>query len=441
MTYVQKQNYMDMKNIYLLLILFFFPNLIFAQEMWQKSNNPVVKRSAVYPKWDALATSDATVLMVNDTLKMWYVGSGWDKPPHDCPHIRIGYAWSLDGLKWNPHSLNPVLVPSEDSTQFDADGVETPCVIYDIQAPKNERYKMWYAGRNAKCKPINDHKIGYATSPDGINWTKYSTFLIEAGPAESWFNGFVSNPEVKKVNNTYKMWFTAPDLVLNGQETDGHGNIGYAVSNDGLNWTIHPTPVLKAGEQNNWDKASIAEPCIVIVDNRYYMFYSALDQWDQENFQVGFAHSTDGINWTKSISNPVLRIGFDGKFDSYWASHPGVIYNNKTKRFEMWYTGRDRENITNLTDHTWDIGFAYTTDNFLELAESEQNTGYTLKNKQLIFQEIDENYHVNIFTIDGINTISTTDKNIDLTALKSGIYIVNYTHNQHVFSFKLGLTD
>lgn len=154
------------------------------------------------------------------------------------------------------------------------------------------------------------------------------------------------------------MWFTAPDLVINGQPTDGKGNIGYATSMDGISWTVHPEPVLIAGDQGNWDSASIAEPSVVKAGGLYHMWYSALNQWEVENFQVGYASSSDGVNWVKSIQNPVLQTGDTGEWDSYWATHPGVIYDVSSDKFRMWYTGRDTDTIESLTGYYWDIGYA-----------------------------------------------------------------------------------
>lgn len=330
-----------------------------AQIAWVKYAAPVLKRSAVFPNWKGLATADAFVMNDNDTLKMWFSGSGWLSAADDCPHVRMGYAWSLDGISWNEYAGNPVLDINADTSKFDADGIETPTVIKDITAPLNQRYKLWYAGRKARCQPINDHKFGYAFSPDGITWTKYTgNPVLVPGDSSSWYNTFISSPSIILENGIYKMWFTAPDLVINGQPTDGKGNIGYATSADGINWTVYPSPVLIAGTQQNWDSASIAEPSVVKVGNTFHMFYSALDKWDIENFQVGYASSTDGINWTKSTQNPVLRIGSTGKWDRYWASHPGVIYDSRSNKFRMWYTGRDTAAIVSLTGYYWDIGYA-----------------------------------------------------------------------------------
>lgn len=337
----------------------FSSSQLLAQIAWTKHPIPVLSRSAVFPNWKALATGDATILKDNDTLKMWYSGVGWVSASDPCPRVRIGYAWSLDGISWTEHPTNPVLNVNPDTSKFDADGVETPTVIKDPSAPPNERYKLWYAGRKAQCSPTNDHKFGYAYSPDGITWTKYSgNPVLTPGDSSSWYNTFISSPSVLLENGIYKMWFTAPDLVFNSQPTDGKGNIGYATSNDAINWVVYPSAVLIAGEQMNWDSASIAEPSVVKIGSTYHMFYSALDQWSIENFQVGYATSQDGISWIKSTQNPVLSIGNIGQWDIYWASHPAVIYDSLSNKFRMWYTGRDTATITSLTGYYWDIGYA-----------------------------------------------------------------------------------
>ena len=330
-----------------------------AQTSWTKHPTPVLSRSAIFPDWKGLATADAYVMNDNDTLKMWYSGSGWLTSTDDCPHVRMGYAWSLDGINWNEYAGNPVLNISSDTSQFDYDGIETPTVIKDPSAPSNQRYKLWYAGRKTRCQPVNDHQFGYAYSPDGINWTKYSgNPVLIPGNSSSWYNTFLSSPSVILENGIYKMWFTAPDLVMNSQPTDGKGNIGYATSVDGISWTVYPSAVLIAGAQSNWDSASIAEPSVVKIGTTYHMFYSALDQWTIENFQVGYATSTDGINWIKSTQNPILQIGNAGQWDRYWASHPAVIYDSTSNKFKMWYTGRDTATIVTLNGYYWDIGYA-----------------------------------------------------------------------------------
>lgn len=421
-------------HIYMLLFGLLIGQSAVAQINWTKYATPVLSRSALFPNWKGLATGDACVMYENDTLKMWYSGVGWLNAADACPHVRMGYAWSLDGISWNEYVGNPVLDISTDTSKFDADGIETPTVIKDVTAPPDQRYKLWYAGRKARCQPTNDHKIGYAYSPDGINWTKYpGNPVLVPGNAASWYNTFVSGPSVLLDSGMYKMWFTASDLVLNGQPTDGKGNIGYASSADGISWTIHPSPVLVAGVQRNWDSASVAEPAVVKVGSSYYMFYSALDKWAIENFQVGFATSTDGINWNKSNQNPVLRIGSPGKWDRYWATHPGVMYDWRTNRLRMWFTGRDTATIGSLSGYYWDIGYA---ESFLipdpnggiaSAIAVFPNPAQSLLN---VYLSVDvTNAEMSIYNESGqlqkvfsaVNNRSTT---IDINNLSSGLYFI-----------------
>ncbi len=327
--------------------------------IWVKHSNPVLSRSAVYPNWKGLSTSDACVIKDNDTLKMWFAGSGWMSTNDVCPHVRIGYAWSLDGIHWNEHLSNPVLDRSTNPNDFDSDGVETPTVIKDLNASPDKRYKLWYAGRQLNCSSVQDHKIGYAYPPDGINWTKNSENpVLVPGISSQWYNTAVYGPSVILENGSYKMWFTTQDAVINNQSTDGKGNIGFATSIDGINWNIHPTPVVAADTQDNWDKAVCGEPSVVKIGNTYHMFYSVLDQFDVENFQIGYATSSNGIDWIKSINNPVITNGEVGQWDSYWASHPTFIYDSDTNKFKVWYTGRNQEIITSISGYYWDIGYA-----------------------------------------------------------------------------------
>ncbi len=424
-----------MKRSIVIFFLFLFFQNINAQLIWTKQPLPVLSRSAVFPNWKGLATADAFVMKDNDTLKMWYSGSGWLTSSDNCVHVRMGYAWSLNGTNWTEYAGNPVLNISTDTSMFDSDGIETPTVIKDLSAPPSHRYKLWYAGRKLKCSTVLDHKFGYAYSPDGIHWTKYSgNPVMTAGNSSSWYNTFISNPSVIFENNIYKMWFTAPDAVANSQPTDGKGNIGYATSPDGINWSVYPAPVILAGSQNNWDSATVAEPSVIKVGNMYHMFYSALDKWLVENFQVGYANSMDGINWTKATTNPVLKIGTAGKWDRYWASHPAVMYDSISNKFKMWYTGRDTATIVALTGYYWDIGYAESSFTSLGMNDlkKEKSAFYVYPNPAteyltIKFSNITNFKKVLIYNYLGILIKETEIINsiINISNLEKGIYFLN----------------
>jgi len=325
-----------------------------AQTEWTKyAGNPVIQKGT-YPEWDMLCAADPCIIRDRDTLKMWYTGSG-TIPSDTTVKVRIGYAYSLDGINWTKYSENPVLVPTPG--EWDSLGLETVTVLKDTTAPDYERYRMWYAGSG---DPVNGlYQIGYAYSPDGIHWTKYpNNPVLSRGPDSSWENAGPEGPTVIKDGDTLKMWYAGLDTIPDGQPTDYHLNIGYAWSLDGINWIkYHDNPVLLVGDWNSWEFAYIQDPFVIKIDNKYHMWYAGTHDYEVGGFQVGYAYSLDGINWVKSNSNPVLQKGATGSWDANTASFPSVILCDSL--LYMWYTGIDTFPLPPWPEpYHWDIGYA-----------------------------------------------------------------------------------
>ena len=64
-------------------------------------------------------------------------------------------------------------------------------------------YKMWYFG-----SPGGTWSIGYATSPNGVAWTKQGPVLSPSLPEDSVSAAY---PEVVKVGSGYYMWYSGSD--------------------------------------------------------------------------------------------------------------------------------------------------------------------------------------------------------------------------------------
>jgi sucrose-6-phosphate hydrolase SacC (GH32 family) len=58
---------------------------------------------------------------------------------------QIGLATSTDGINWTRYSGNPILQPGS-SGAWDEKQVLDPSLVIDLDAPPEERYKMWYNG-------------------------------------------------------------------------------------------------------------------------------------------------------------------------------------------------------------------------------------------------------------------------------------------------------
>ena len=82
----------------------------------------------------------------------------------------IGYATSSDGRRWRRMSERPVLVAQK---PWEKDCVMCPHLLWDEQM---SLYRMWYSA-GERNEP---NAIGYATSRDGLHWSKHKANPIFA---------------------------------------------------------------------------------------------------------------------------------------------------------------------------------------------------------------------------------------------------------------------
>jgi len=246
---------------------------------WVKyASNPVLEPGEP-GEWDSAYRGRVAVLEDGGLYKMWYSGGPSSGP------WQTGYATSADGLDWEIYAGNPVL-PAGPPGSWDEMESEGPTVIKD-----GATYKMWYHGCNADYSVCS---IGYATSPDGVTWTKYAgNPVLEATPGQ-WDESGLAWPRVIKNVAVYEMWYRSD------------GKIGWATSPDGMAWTKDPgNPVLSEG----WDGGGVG-PSFVLLDGGTYKMWTSSGV--DETSGIGYLESTDGIVWTQPVSNPVMVKGDAG---------------------------------------------------------------------------------------------------------------------------------
>jgi hypothetical protein len=118
-----------------------------------------------------------------------------------------------------------------------------------------------------------------------------------------------------------------------------NGSIGYATSPDGIIWTEYEgNPVLSPGN-DSWDDAHIEVPEVHFDGNSYHMWYTGrnTDLWFR--WRVGYATSTDGLNWIKYVGNPVLKPSADGWDSQSVGMSSPVSFDSVESTFKMWYMG------------------------------------------------------------------------------------------------------
>ena len=119
---------------------------------------------------------------------------------------------ATDGRRADGHA-NPVLQGT--ALAWDNDYASGWTIIKNA----SNDFEMLYSGGDGKV----DHGIGYATSSDGINWTKDANNPVyHKNDGIAWRDNRTYTPPVIKDGSTYKTWFT-------GKSTTGSNySIGYA---------------------------------------------------------------------------------------------------------------------------------------------------------------------------------------------------------------------
>jgi predicted GH43/DUF377 family glycosyl hydrolase len=182
-------------------------------------------------------------------------------------------------------------------------------------------------------------------------------YVTWGGQNLSWFD-YANNP-ILVPTNSYEVHSAWMAVVLKDQNkyrmwygglVNSAVNYGlYAESTDGLNW-IKPfsSPILSPG-YGGWDYGTV-RPGAVIKDGSIYRMYYTGWESHYSKWHIGMATSTDGLNWAKH-SSPVLLGTSDWEYQVQVSSvlkYNGIYY--------MYYSGKYQAN------YVYRIGVATSTD-------------------------------------------------------------------------------
>lgn len=172
-----------------------------------------------------------------------------------------------------------------------------PNVLYEAGAKilSGTVFKMWYTALGA------GGGTNYAESADGITWTQYSLNPVILG------QGFT---KLFKNGSTY--------YAYTSQSTSfPPASINVYTSSDGITWVLAKLNAIVAGSAGAWDSVVCTQLGILgVVGGTWYGYYtgSPTAANNAQYYPAGLATSTDGINWTKSPSNPIITGPSNGNF-------------------------------------------------------------------------------------------------------------------------------
>ena len=244
---------------------------------WNRHPGPVLEAGPA-GVWDDRLVSTPTVVFDNGTFHMWYTGVSGST-------AGIGYATSTDATTWIKYAGNPVLMAGTSPQDFDSASPDYPRVIR-----AGGMYKMWYTGFDAS----GSGAIGYATSPDGIVWTKSAANpVLETGRRGSWEGIAVLGAAVVYDGTTYHMWYTGYRILI--PSVFGLYAIGSAESSDGITWVkSEDNPVLRKSPRlfTSWEGRSVMFPAVIIDGPQFKMWYTGDGNWGAKyRSRIGHAES------------------------------------------------------------------------------------------------------------------------------------------------------
>jgi hypothetical protein len=180
-------------------------------DTWRRLyEGPVLERCPTEPY---LAVTP-TILKEGDLWRMWYIsGLRWTQVEGKYePVYAIKYASSGDGVSWERPGA--VCVPQNHPEE----AFSHPTVI-----KAGGRYHMWYCFRDSRDyrDGAGAYRIGYANSPDGLEWTRLDAFGGLDASGEFWCSTMTCYPFVTQVRERTVMFFNGNGF--------GQTGFGYAV--------------------------------------------------------------------------------------------------------------------------------------------------------------------------------------------------------------------
>lgn len=245
-------------------------NLLNVKAISQKPIMPLGERGT----FDEFGTYPISVIPDGDKVIAYY--GGWTRPESVPFDVAIGMAISNDlGETFEKiGSGGPILGP----------GLKQPFII---SGPKiryiNDRWFLYYiAGEKWLTdgeRPEPVYKIRLAVSENGLAWNRSNEQIIAL---TTQINECQASPDVIFKNGKYHMFFCYR-YSTNYRSGERAYRIGYASSDDGLEWLRDDTQSDLTVSESGWDSEMVSYPHVFDLDGKTYMLYLG-NEFGREGF-------------------------------------------------------------------------------------------------------------------------------------------------------------
>jgi hypothetical protein len=227
-------------------------------------------------------------------------------------------------VRFTPHANNPDF-QSGGAGQWDAYIRVRGWILLE-----GDQYKMWYTGYDDPKTGLR--MLGYATSPDGIRWTRHPKNPLYR---QHW----VEDMMVVKHDGKYYMFAEGKDDLAH-----------LLVSPDGIDWTRVGQLDVRKKDGTPIAQGPYGTPTVWRENDIWYLFYERAD------LGIWLATSRDMKVWTNLQDEPVMKPGPDAHDRDLIAMNQVIKYNG---RYYAYYHGTSR---TGPLANRWSTGIATSTD-------------------------------------------------------------------------------
>ncbi|MFA6924480.1 MAG: T9SS type A sorting domain-containing protein [Bacteroidales bacterium] len=418
---------MKNKILFIFILLAFNSTITISQvQQWSKYvQNPVMVKQNFLTEFYAIG--QPAVIMENDTFKMWYVACGLDHKG------RVLYARSTNGITWTKYGNGAAVMDVGTVGAWDDTWLDTPEILHGPGGYFLYFFGDSVTNQQPNPSVSTTSALGVATSLDGIHWTRFAgNPILTKGDTNSWENFWIESPAVlwDSATNQYMMWYsgvnknwliqtglaTSPD-GLNWTKYPGNPVIthGLAGSYDDM-WVAVPSVIKRNNQFEMW-----------------YNAFNSISAYD--TLYICYATSPDGINWTKFAGNPLFNTytaPSDTNIDKSGPWACDVVYDAKENNYKMWYETKagfcfaTSPVSTGITNKTLNDNFHF------EIFPNPANDKIVIDIKNF---NLSENFDIDIYSIDGrllFQQKAVKGKNeIDIHYLSNGIYFLKLNNEKY----------
>jgi hypothetical protein len=203
--------------------------------------------------------------VVNDGDKKFLYYVGWNPRVNVSYHLSIGVAISTNGSEFKKFSVGPILDRSPEEPFFNT----APFVIRE-----HDQWRMWYVSCTG-WKMVNNYpeplyNIKYATSSDGLHWTRTGTVAIETDE----FAEAIGKPYVFKEAGVYKMIYSFRNSLNYRTDRNTSYRLGYAESTDGVKWIRKDNEIGISFSDEGWDSIMMEYASGYVHNSKRYLLYN-----------------------------------------------------------------------------------------------------------------------------------------------------------------------